>query len=201
MQHFAQEIAATSALSREINTFGVQDETAARLKAVNRSGSLSFVTNRAANMLGSFLFKDLGLLAFILVIAGLYVVADLRTGVTAVGLILVVRSLGYAQQSYNMFQAGADESGAVNLLMARISELEETARPHGHVALSHLGTISFQGVTFEHRPGVPTLRNVYLEIESGQAIGVVGPIRRRQDHLCRVVDGAARADERRRAGR
>jgi ABC-type multidrug transport system fused ATPase/permease subunit len=172
---FAQEIAATSALAREINTFGVQDETRARLRAVNRSGSLSFVTNRAANMLGSFLFKDLGLLAFILVIAGLYVVADLRAGVTAVGLILVVRSLGYAQQSYNLIQAGSDESGAVNMLMARIHEIESAARPRGNVPMKQLGPITFDDVTFEHRPGVPSLRNVCLEIEPGQAVGVVGP--------------------------
>jgi ABC-type multidrug transport system fused ATPase/permease subunit len=172
--HLAQAVAAATSLAREIATFGVREEQAAALREQNHAGAPSFLVTRTTNTLSSLLFRDLALFAFIVVIALLYMVADLRTGATAAGLLLVTRSLGYAQSTYNLVQSGGTDATAIATVVEKIEELERAAEDPGSVPVTSIEKLTVDCVSFAHRPNRHTLQHVSFGIRRGEAIGIVG---------------------------
>lgn len=171
----AEEVAATTTLAREFRTFGVRQSRGAHLKALAAEASDSQFRARSTNMLASFLFKDLALLAFIIIIGVLYLFVDLRASATTAAVLIVVRALGYAQLAYNVTQQGVEDSGAVHELICRIDEAETAAEPVGTARIDTVDTIEFHDVSFAYDEERPVLHHIDLSIRSGDAIGLIGP--------------------------
>jgi ABC-type multidrug transport system fused ATPase/permease subunit len=170
-----QEIAETTSLAREYRTFGVEARQAEHLNAVSEATAASFVRTRTTNMMASFLFKDLAVLAFIAIVGVLYLVVDLRaSGVTA-AVLLIVRALGYAQLSYNVIQQSAEDSASVDELVHRLDEIEAARDDPGSTRASTVGTVRLDQVGYTYPDGRVALVDVGFEIPPGAAVGLAGP--------------------------
>lgn len=171
----AEEIASTTTLAREFRTFGVRRSRAEHLKSLAAQASASQLQTRSTNTLASFLFKDLALLAFIVIIGVLYLFLDLRASATTAAVLIIIRALGYAQLAYNVAQHGAEDSAAVFRLIAHIDDAEAAAEPAGTTHIDTVGTIEFHDVGFEYTDERFALHHIDLSIRPGAAIGLVGP--------------------------
>jgi ABC-type multidrug transport system fused ATPase/permease subunit len=171
----AEEVASTTTLAREFRTFGVRRPRGEHLKQLAAQASASQFEARSTNTLASFLFKDLALLAFIVIIGVLYLFVDLRASATTAAVLIIIRALGYAQLTYNVAQHGVEDSGAVQQLVARIDEAEAAADPVRTTHMANIGTIEFHDVGFAYSADRPALHRVDLSIRAGEAIGLIGP--------------------------
>ena len=171
----AEEIASTTTLAREFRTFGVRQSRGEHLKSLAAQASASQLQARSTNTLASFLFKDLALLAFIVIIGVLYLFVDLRASATTAAVLIIIRALGYAQLTYNVAQNGVEDSAAVSRLLAHIAEAEAAAEPVGTTHIDTVGTIEFHDVGFAYTDERPALHHIDLSIRPGDAIGLIGP--------------------------
>lgn len=172
---FAVALSSTATLAREYRTFGVTQRRAEQLHALTNDASRQSIKTRTSNMLASFLFKDLALLAVICIVAVLHLLVDLRASATTAAVFLIIRSLGYAQLAYNVIQSSAEENAAITQLVHQIDALEAAAEPPGTVSISSIDRIEFTDVSFHYDADRHALENVNLRIERGAALGLVGP--------------------------
>jgi ATP-binding cassette, subfamily B, bacterial len=171
----AESTAATATLAREYRTFGVQDERARELRNVAQAHGLRVARTRIAGFTMSFLFKDVALIALIAAVAGLYVVADLRDGAVIAAILLVIRMLGYFQQTVRLIQEGSEDAATISALREAIRELEAQAEPDGEQRLDDLGPIEFHHVFYSYDQTRTALHGVDLCIEPNSTVGFVGP--------------------------
>lgn len=172
---FAETVAATTTLAREIRTFGVGRERAEVLHTMSRDTSESTFKTRTSNMLASYLFKDLALLAIIGIIGVLDVVVDLRASAITAAVFLIIRALAYAQLSYNVVQNGVEETAAIAELKRQIDELEGAAQPAGTIPIDEFEKLEFRNVEYAYTSDRPALLGIDLELHAGEALGLIGP--------------------------
>ncbi|MFK7919138.1 MAG: ABC transporter ATP-binding protein [Ilumatobacter sp.] len=171
----AEAVAVTTTLARELRTFGVGHRRAGHLYELIDRASHSALRTRTTNLLASYLFKDLALLAVILIVAVLNVLVDLRASATTAAVFLIIRALGYAQLAYTVVQNSAEASGSVLQLMQRIEELEAAAESDGYRAVESIGPIVFDRVDFAYSDDRSALHDVSFSLQPGEALGLVGP--------------------------
>jgi ATP-binding cassette subfamily B protein len=172
---FAEEIASTTTLAREIRTFGVGAARATALHEMTRQTSESTVRTRTSNMLASYLFKDLALLAVIGIVGILNVMVDLRASAITAAVFLIIRALAYAQLAYNVVQNGAEEAASIGELKRQIDSLEGAASPDGTVAIDGFAALEFRDVEYAYTSERTALHSINLVLEAGEAIGLIGP--------------------------
>jgi subfamily B ATP-binding cassette protein MsbA len=108
-------------------------------------------------------------------------------------------NLGSLASQYGRFQEGA---GALARVFELIDERPTIVDAVDAVALPTVsGRIAFDSVTFGYRHDRPVLRDIDLEVEPGEVIGVVGPSGSGKTTLCNLVPrlwdvtaGAVRVD-------
>lgn len=172
---FAETIAATTTLAREIRTFGVGRSRAAALHDMTRQTSDSTLRTRTSNMLASYLFKDLALLAVIGIVGVLSVVVDLQSSAITAAVFLIIRALAYAQLAYNVVQNGAEEAAAIAELQRQITQLEQAAEPQGTIAVNDFETLRFHNVDYSYSVDRPALSGIDFNVQAGEALGLIGP--------------------------
>jgi ABC-type multidrug transport system fused ATPase/permease subunit len=179
----AEDTAVTVRMARDYRTFGVQRARVAELTAIAEEHGARAARTRIAGFTMSFLFKDVALIALIAVVGGLYLVIDLREGAVVAAVLLVIRMLGYLQQTLRLMQEGAEDAATIAALRATIAELEAMAEPDGTLAIETVGVIELHDVDYRYDEGVatdqarsrPALSDLNLRIEPGSTVGIVGP--------------------------
>jgi len=176
------DLATASAVStnsaRDDRAFGVTAERARYLSTAAHEHGQRVARTRFTGFSLSFLFKDVALLAMIAVVGGLYLFADLGSGAVIAAVLLVMRMLGYLQQTVRLLQESTEDAAILGALMATIGELERHAQPTGHVPIERLDTIRFHEVTYQYEYDPQrsnALNGVNLVIEPNTTVGLVGP--------------------------
>ncbi|MFT6762104.1 MAG: ATP-binding cassette subfamily B protein [Candidatus Aldehydirespiratoraceae bacterium] len=170
----AEATAATTTLAREYRTFGVRSEQADRLKAIAREHGIGVARTRVAGMTMTFLFKDIAVIALIAVVGILHLVTDLREGAVVASVLLIIRMLGYLQQTIRLLQEGSEDAATIGALRAEIDDLNAAREPTGHLAVEHIGAIEFHGVRYAHDDRGEALRGIDLRIETNTTVGLIG---------------------------
>jgi ATP-binding cassette, subfamily B, bacterial len=177
----AETTAVTVRMARDYRTFGVQEERAAELRSVSEQHGARASRTRMAGFTLNFLFKDIALIALIVVVGGLYLVTDLREGSVVAAVLLVIRMLGYLQQAVRLLHEGAGDAAAITALDEAIREFESMAEPDGSTVLHELGPIELRAVHYAYDDlsggGVTriALAGIDLTIEPNTTVGIVGP--------------------------
>ena len=168
------EIAESESMGLELRAFNVQEQQIALLD--DRIGA-AFQAERAgrfSSRLAGYWFKDLALLAFILVLLILDVVWDLSASGASAVLIISIRALGYFQQSFNATRSMIEYVPSTVKLQHEICRSEEHAEPTGGTRLDAIEPISFRAVSYDYPDGRRALTDVDLTIRPGRTLGIVG---------------------------
>lgn len=162
-------------LARELSVFGVSAVAGDRLREVDEGVAIEYRKTRYLLSLAPKVYQGLALAS---AVAGLMVLTQIEiTNLAAVGavVLLLVRSLSYAQNILSGLQALSDHRSFVDRLMGFLDSYEGEARAHGSDVVGPLTTVELHNVGFGYGAATPALTAVSLAIAAGETIGIVGP--------------------------
>jgi ATP-binding cassette, subfamily B, bacterial len=171
----AEATAATVNLALEYRTTGTQRQRADRLFAIVDAHSAHVVRARSAGFTMTFLFKDSALIALIGIVGVLYLVTDLRSATLTAAVLLVIRMLGYLQQTFRLVQEGAEDLATIGGLRDATAELEAHREIDGSRPIVAVGTLRLDDVHYTYGGDRPALHGISLTIEPNTSVGVIGP--------------------------
>jgi ABC-type multidrug transport system fused ATPase/permease subunit len=131
--------------------------------------------SRSTGFTLTFLFKDSALIALISVVGVLYLITDLGSAALTSSVLLVIRMLGYFQQTFRLVQEGAEDLATVARLRDATNELEAHRELDGTTPIATIDTIRFDDVHYRYDSERPALDGVTLTIEPNTTIGLIGP--------------------------
>lgn len=171
----AEATAATTNLALEFRTTGTQQQQADRLYAIVEAHSARVSRARSTGFILTFLFKDSALIALIGVVGVLYLVTDLRSAALTASVLLVIRMLGYLQQTFRLVQEGSEDLATVAGLRDANEELQAHREIDGTISVDGIDTIRLDDVHYSYVANRPALDGVTLTIEPNTTIGLIGP--------------------------
>jgi ABC-type multidrug transport system fused ATPase/permease subunit len=160
---------------QEVRIFGVQEPVAERIDGlaikVNRAEMRSAYIGGAIPTL----YQGTTMLLVIAALAVAYA-AD-YSGLGSIGAIVLImlRSLGYAQSLQGSVQALHNVAPYLERLQEEEDKYRAAAVPTGGETIDHIGVLEFDDVSFEYQPGIPVLKSVSFRMQPGEVIGIVGP--------------------------
>jgi ATP-binding cassette, subfamily B, bacterial len=172
---FAESVAESVSHAREAAVFGVRRVEAAALVATAREVTGIAAQLQAARLRHGYLLKDVALLGLIVVVGLLYLVVDLRVGAVTAAVLLVVRSLLYAQRSVGAAQDAMEHAASVELLESTLGEFDSNRENDGVQAIAVGGPIRFEQVSYAYDERGVAIRDISFEIPIGATIGLAGP--------------------------
>lgn len=175
-------------LNRELHVFGVQSQAADRLNALGASTADAFARLRFVQRVLPSVYQQLLLAAIVgIVLAGRALDVDaVKFGTAA---ILAVRSLSYIQQLNASFQTFVETRPFLEELLDSVSENRRMRRPRGEEELQRVHSISLQGVGYRYPTGTQALRDVDLDLQAGDWLGVIGPSGGGKTTLANLIAG------------
>lgn len=188
-KQYASVVAQTARVAPEIATFDVADTVARTSLDASRTVADAVERLRFLNKAIPVLFQYAALAT---VVALLYLVYTLDFGdLTVVGplVVLLLRALLSLRQLQTSIQSIFQYYPLVDGLEAEIADLNDHPMPHGTIDVTSIGTIRFDHVSFHYVPGQPVLHDVTLQIDEGEAIGIVGPSGGGKSTLSQLLTG------------
>ena len=172
---FIEGMSQWSTLAMELRVFGVEDLEVERLVEHNQVTSVALARSRFITRAGSDLYKDLAILFLVGAVAGLYLVSDVDLAAVGAVVLLIIRSLSYAQQTNAALQLVNELSPNLDSLLRRLRSLEDAAEPVGSRALDAITRVELHDVGYDYEPGRPGVEGVDLDLTAGEAVGMIGP--------------------------
>jgi len=172
---FAEGMSQWSTLAMELRIFGVEETEVDRLLQTNRETSCALTRSRFMGRAGTDLYKDLAILFMVAAVAMLSLVRNVDVATAGTVVLLIVRSLSYAQRTNATLQSVNELIPNFDSLGARLRSLEEAVAPVGGRPLETITGIQLRSVRYEYERGREGLRGIDLDISPGEAVGVIGP--------------------------
>jgi ATP-binding cassette, subfamily B, bacterial len=174
-RRYAEGATQSVLVSREMAVFGVTEEAGRGLLDIDLEVADQHRRTRFLNSITPRLFQ-FAALTFALIAVALVVDSDVTdfAGFGAVALILL-RSLTYGQQLLGGLQSVSEHRPFVDQLIDMIESFHLERRVVGTVPVGPIAHISFQRVGFSYGSSPMVLRDVDLEINAGETIGIIGP--------------------------
>lgn len=171
----AEAVSESVAHSREAAVFGVrQNEIDALVGTANDVTTIASEL-QAARLRHSYLLKDLALVGLIGVVGVLYLVVDLSAGAVTAAVLLVVRSLLYAQRSVRSAQEATEHAAATELLESTVREFDEHCDADGVEPIDVGAPIAFEHVSYRYDDRGEAVSDLTFEIPVGSTLGLAGP--------------------------
>jgi len=172
---FATGITELSTTLQEVRIFGVETPVADRLDELNRlSVRHSLHTSYIGGGIGV-IYQGVAMLLMIGALALAYSADFARLSSLGAIVLIMLRSLGYAQGIQSSIQNLAQTAPYLETLVEEEQRYRVSVADHGGEPVESIGAVRFDDVSFEYQPGAPVLRDVSFATERGEIIGVVGP--------------------------
>lgn len=171
---FAESVTQWGSLAMELRTFGVQEVQSAELLSRSNSAATSLARTRTLSRTGGLLYRDVAMLLMVGGVAGLFLLSNVRVNSVGAVVLLVVRSLLYAQQAQTSIQQVGEQAPNLELLISRLESLEMAKVTNGDVQIGGASPIVLRGVTYDYGGGSAGVRDIDLTIDDGEVIGVIG---------------------------
>ncbi len=161
--------------SEELRVYGVGDASKRRLEEQSDQVARSVARQRFAGLIVPAVHQAA---ALTLMIGGLFVVFEAGgsnlAGLGAIILILM-RAFTYSQQLQATLHGLGENRSSIGHLQEQLSHYRSRGARSGTVSLDHIETVTFEGVTYRYRVGVPALEEATFSVHRGEVVGVVGP--------------------------
>lgn len=172
---FSEQISQWSALAMEQRVFGVVRIGAGRLVDVSRATSRSYVRSRFTTRVGGSMYRDLAIMFLVGAVAFLHLAGDVNVVPVGAVVMLIVRSLSYAQQAQASMQLTHETAPNLDALTERIASLKLGRSTFGDRTCRGFSTIELVDVGYAYDHGRDVLRHIGFSISKGEAVGVIGP--------------------------
>lgn len=172
---FASSVAELVAVARELRVFAAGSAALSHVEPVHTKQVHFYRRSRFLMMLTPQLYQSAGLLVLILGI-GIVSIATHSSlaGIGAV-VLLLLRALGYGQQSQVTYQALNDSVPYLDQVREQRDAYLASPARSGNRWVESIGRLELDGVAHEYLPGRPVLRGLSATVERGEAVGIVGP--------------------------
>lgn len=184
---FTERIAEWSGLALELRVFGVQETQVRRLAEHNRAASRSMRATRFASRAGGELYRDLAILFLIGAVSALHLAGNVELVSVGAVVLLIVRSLAYAQMTNYALQQINEQRPNLDSLVARLEVLRHGAEMRGTERVSTFSGAALRHVDYDYAPDRPGIAGIDLDITPGEAIGVIGPSGSGKSTLAQVL--------------
>ncbi len=172
---FAHDVADLSRMGMEIETCGVRDQVAAHLSNLIQTNRL--LLRRVDNLKLSTAPLYVSL-AYGVVVLGMAIVsvtdADQLGWIGAV-MLIVLRSLAYGQQIQVSSAVVAERAPLLDSLDETVGRYLAAPAVGGSVAITDMGVVEVDDVTFGYAPGEAVLSGVSFDLQPGEVVGIIGP--------------------------
>jgi ATP-binding cassette subfamily B protein len=172
---FVNVVTQMLAMIRELRIFHsfqvYRDDVAKHAKQACIHGMLHVLASQLVLMLHQFM-------SLILVLAGLAVVYALQisqVGTLGLVVLLLVRSLSYAQQLQTHYHSYREGLPHLEEFQQVEAEYLQNALPTGGKPMGPIESLEFRNVSFAYTPVERVLDDVSFRVERGEMIGIVGP--------------------------
>jgi len=174
-REFAEDVASWSTMVMDVRVFGVEDVKRSELRRSIRKVSRSMYRTRVAGRVGANLYKDLALLFLVGAVAALRVATDVDLAAVSSVVLLIIRSVSYAQQAQGSLQQVGELSPSLEAALERIVSLRADAEEWGDRPLERITEIELRGVGYDYEPGRLGVDGIDVHIGAGEVVGVIGP--------------------------
>ncbi len=171
---FNEQVSQWAGLAKELRVFGVEKVEAARLNARNETTSAALARSRFMTRLGSYLYRDIAVLSLVVALVVLRMVGTIDVAAAGAVVLLIVRSLSYAQGTNGSLQQMNEQSAGLDALRGRLASLSADKERVGTKHLGRVTRMQIEEVSYEYEPGRPGIEGITLDISSGEVIGIIG---------------------------
>lgn len=164
-----------SQIGLELNVFGIQNAALARIEGhigeLERAG-------RRVGLARNLLTPVYSSLAYLAIVAALFFTnssgsADISA--VGAGVLVMLRSLGYAQALQSSSTAVLSNAPAVSELQTVLDDLHRGRRHAGQERTDEIWPISVNRLDFAYSSDAPVLRDVSFQLAPREIVGLVGP--------------------------
>ena len=171
----ATSITELSSTLQEVRIFGVERAVGERIDGLNqRSARQVLATGYAASSV-AVLYQGVALLLIVAALAITYGAGITRLASLGAIVLIVLRSLSYAQALQSSIQALYQSAPYLEALHEEEDRYRAAAMSHGGQPIERIGSLGFDHVSFEYETGVPVLKDISFAVHPGEVIGIVGP--------------------------
>lgn len=163
------------AIAEEVEVFGPTSTYRSRFNAQVESARRSHIRTRFLTSAIPALHQSV---AFLMIVLALAVVSGARVGdlgQLAAVVLMLIRSLTYAQQMQTAITGLDERVPLVNQVLDALSRYRQHPQQDGSEPLDRVDSLAFNRVSFSYPGGPNVLTDVSFTVRRGQAIGVVGP--------------------------
>ncbi|MDH3752617.1 MAG: ABC transporter ATP-binding protein/permease [Acidimicrobiia bacterium] len=195
---FAAEVQAVTMLGREIQVFGVQDQSIAGAADLNERQSRLLFRKRLVNMLSSSLFRVAALVLIVVLLGVMNAVGPGNAASLAAVALILLRSVSAGQSLQAAYHQVIDKVPWIEQLEADLEMLDQKPMQDS------VGTIALPGraddpvavrldrVSFAYPDGPEVLSEISFDVSPGESIGIVGPSGAGKSSLAQLVLGLQR---------
>jgi len=162
-------------LSLEIRAFGVSDEVAERLRKATEN---EIAPTARATIVSKMVGSVYSLSVVLILLAGLSAVYNLQNRpLAALGaiVIILIRALSQSQSLQSAYHTLSESVPFVQRLDAERARFREERQPSGSEKFSNPSSLEFDDVTYSYTGDKAALDHVSFQVESGEALGLIGP--------------------------
>ena len=172
---FNESISSWSDLALENRIFGVEDSESRKLRVASHEVATSYRSMKFMGRVGTDTYKDLAVLFLVGATWGLTNVDDIDLSAVGSVVILIVRSLSYAQVTNSSLQSMRELSPNLERLVERIDALRADRIDYGGRHLDGITSVEFRDVGYWYPGNRPGVAGLNFNIARGECIGIVGP--------------------------
>lgn len=172
---YATGITELTSTLQEVRIFGVERPVRERLDALNdRYIRLALRTNYAGASIGV-LYQGAALFLMVGALGLAYAAGFSRLASLGAIVLIMLRSLGYAQGLQSSLQSLYQSAPLVETLQHEKDAYQASVAQHGGLPLDEIRSLAFEHVDFEYEPGVRVLTDISFTVGRGEIVGIVGP--------------------------
>lgn len=172
---FSEALSRLSATAIQVRAFGVRDQIETQFAESTHSAQTSQRRSLFAQYVGNTLNKDIAVILLVICVGTLALVGS-GSGASVLSVItLVVRALASAQQLNTAANSVHAQSPALDLLLSRVAELENSQELVGTENIPHLRSIVFDDVSYSYDDSAYALREATFALHKGDSVAIIGP--------------------------
>ncbi|WP_162941844.1 ATP-binding cassette domain-containing protein [Desertimonas flava] len=187
--YFAEEIARAAGMSMEHRLFGTAARVQETLSTSNRRVTNDLFHTRALSRFAATLHQDIAILLLIAALILLDSAEGSHLGGVGTALILVIRSISYAQQIQGNLQALHEQHPSLIELKKRVESFASSLDQRGTTPVPQIRQIELLGVGYTYDGKSQALAEIDLKISRSKVIGIAGPSGGGKSTLLQVLTG------------